>query len=338
MSIAGGKLYSMGYDREMGLDLVFCFDAVTGEEVWTHAYPSEIWNRAHDGGTINTPSVAAGVVYSLNREGNLYALDAGTGDVKWHTELKGEEDPFELPIPTWGFSASPLVLSDGLFLNCGRLLSIDTESGEVLWTSEDFGDGYGTPLPFSHRGKAALAVVNSRGLGIVEREGGETLGFLEFTGGGRGVSASTPVLLGDDLFVSASTVPASARIDVSNDELAPIWSNNEMVTSFSGSVAMDGYIYGFDGAILKCVNEEGDPMWDERGIGNGAVTGAGDRLLVMGGNGEFMVLKATPDSFEILSVVPLFEEGRFWSKPIIANGIIYCRSSRGKLVALDHRL
>jgi outer membrane protein assembly factor BamB len=338
VSIAGGKLYTMGYDVELGLDVVFCFDALTGEEVWAHAYPSEIWNRAHEGGTVNTPSVDGGVVFSLNREGNLYALDAGTGEVNWHTELKGEEDLYELLIPTWGFSGSPLILSDGLFLNCGRLLSVDKKSGEILWTSEDFGDGYGTPLSFTHRGKAALAVVNSRGLGIVNRESGETLGFMEFGGTGRGVSASTPVLLGEDLLVSASSIPASARINVSEDELAPVWTNTEMVTSFSGSIVMGGYIYGYDGSILKCVNQEGKPMWNERGIGNGAVAGAGDRLLVMGGNGEFMVLKATPESFDVLSVVPLFEEGRFWSKPVIANGIIYCRSSKGKLVALDHRL
>jgi len=63
----------------------------------------------------------------------------------------------------------------------------------------------------------------------------------------------------------------------------------------------------------------------------------GDRLLVMGGTSELIVAKANPERFEELSRVQLFEEGRYWTKPILVNGIVYCRSSKGTLVARDHR-
>ncbi|MEM9801148.1 MAG: hypothetical protein AAGA20_12545, partial [Planctomycetota bacterium] len=43
VSVADGRLYTMGYDREAGLDSVFCLDALTGEIIWQHSYPSEIW-------------------------------------------------------------------------------------------------------------------------------------------------------------------------------------------------------------------------------------------------------------------------------------------------------
>ncbi|MDA1265054.1 MAG: PQQ-binding-like beta-propeller repeat protein, partial [Planctomycetota bacterium] len=150
-SVAAGRLYSMGYDRETGLDTVWCLDALTGEQVWAHSYPSQIWDRAHEGGTVNTPTIDAEVVYSLNREGNLYCLDSATGEVRWHTVLKPEDNPHELELPTWGFSASPLVVGDELLLNCGRLLRIDKKTGKVRWRSEDFGHGYGTPAAFTLR-------------------------------------------------------------------------------------------------------------------------------------------------------------------------------------------
>ena len=98
------------------------------------------------------------------------------------------------------------------------------------------------------------------------------------------------------------------------------------------------HLYGFDRQILECMDGEGNSMWSERGIGNGAVLAAGDRLLVMGGTGELIVAKASPEAYEVLSKVKLFEEGRFWTKPILVNGVIYCRNSKGALVARDHRI
>ncbi len=64
---------------------------------------------------------------------------------------------------------------------------------------------------------------------------------------------------------------------------------------------------------------------------------AGDRLLVMGGTGELIIAKAAPEKYEELSRAPLFDAGRYWTKPILVNGIIYCRSSKGEMVARDHR-
>lgn len=337
VAVADGRLYTMGYDKASGLDSVWCFDAVSGEELWKHSYPSKIWDRAHEGGTVNTPSIDGDVVYSLNREGNLFCLDAKTGEVRWHNELKPEANPHELEYPTWGFSGSPLVLGEKLILNCGRILSIDKETGEVLWRSEDFGDGYGTPAAFELEGEPVVAVLNGKGAAVVSLEDGAQRYFHEFAGKNRGVNAATPVVVDDALFISSGTIPACALIAFGDGEVLPVWEGREMVNSFSGCVRMGDYLYGFDKSILKCIDLEGNAMWQVRGIGNGAVCGAGDRILVMGETGELIVASATHEGFEELSRVKLFEEGRYWTKPILVNGIVYCRSSKGQLVARDHR-
>ncbi len=337
VSISDGRLFTMGYDVEKGLDSVWCLDPMSGEVKWQHSYPSKIWNQAHEGGTVNTPSIDGDVIYSLNREGNLFCLKAATGEVVWHNALMEEDNMHELEIPTWGFSASPLLVGDDLILNCGRILSIDKESGDVLWRSKDYGHAYGTPLAFEQDGKPLIAVLNGFGVAVVNQEDGSEVCTKEFAGKSLGINAATPVLIDGSIFVCTRTLPSAARLRIEEGKLVTEWENREMVTSFSGCVLVEGFLYGFDGEVLKCVDEAGERAWMERGIGNGAVLAAGDRLIVMGGTGELIVTKATETKYDELSKVKLFDEGNYWTKPILVNGIIYCRSSKGTLVARDHR-
>ncbi|MFT5049890.1 MAG: outer membrane protein assembly factor BamB [Chlamydiales bacterium] len=338
VAVQDGRLYTMGYDKDGGVDIIWCVDAMTGEERWTQSYPCKIWDLAHPGGTVNTPSIDGDVVYTLNREGNLYCFDGESGDIKWHTMLMPEDNIYELEYPRWGFSAAPLVLDDALIINCGRVISIDKKTGEVQWVSEDYGHAYGTATPFEFEGEQLIAVLNLRGVGIVRIEDGEQAYFHEFAGTGRGVNAATPIVIDDAIFVSSGTIPAGALLAFGDGEMVPVWQNREMANSFSGCVRMGDHLYGFDQSELKCIDLEGESKWSVRGIGNGAVTGAGDRILAMGATGELIIAQASAEQYKELSRVQVFDDdASYWTKPILVNGIIYCRSSKGSLVARDHR-
>ena len=68
------------------------------------------------------------------------------------------------------------------------------------------------------------------------------------------------------------------------------------------------------------------------------LTALRERLITLTGDGELIVSRATPDAFEELSRVELFDDGgEYWARPVLAGGILYCRSSLGGLVARDHR-
>jgi len=336
VSLQGGQLYTMGYDEEAGLDVVWCLDPLTGEELWAHVYPSKIWNQAHRGGTVNTPSVdpSGEVVYSLNREGNLFALDTETGEVIWHRNVKEEHD---LTYPTWGFSASPLLIGDEMILNCGKVLSIDKETGDLKWATKDYGHAYGTAAAFELEGTSAAAVLNGSGTAVVSIADGKELYFFEFGGQSRGVNAATPVVIDDAMFISSGPRGGGALLAFGDGELIPVWENRNMANSFSGCVRLEDHLYGFDGSVLKCIDLEGQTTWEERGIGNGAVLGTPDRIVLMSSRGELIVAEATGAEYNELSRIKLFESGSFWTRPILVNGVIYCRSSDGQLVARDHR-
>ena len=264
----------------------------------------------------------------------MYCFDAETGDEKWHHALK-EEYP-ELEYPTWGYSASPLVLEDELIVNCGMVMSLDKETGEAIWASKDYGHAYGTPAAFEYDGEARLAVLNGDGLAILDREFGEELYYYEWTGT-RGINAATPIVIDDAVFISSTRKGGCALLAMGDGEMIPVWESRVLTISMSGSVLMDEHLYGFDQAVLKCVDLEGNERWAERGLGNGALMGAPGRLIAMSSKGELIVAEASAEKYRELSRVKLFDEGVFWTKPVLVNGVIYCRGNEGGLVARDHR-
>lgn len=334
--VQDGRLYTMGYVEEDGFDVVWCLDVETGEEIWAHPYAAEIWNRAHRGGTVNTPTIAGDRVYTLNREGNAFCFDAKSGEVVWTRNIVKDHglNPHE-----WGFAGAPIVLGDELVLNGGKLLGLDPATGKTRWASEDYGHAYCTPTVMDLDGRRALATLNGKGLAVVAWPGGEQIAFHEWTSTARGINASSPVLVDrSKLFISSTLKSGGALLTLAGDGLAPVWENREMATQLSGAVLMDGHLYGFHQAILRCIDTAGETQWSERGIGNGALMGAAGKLILMSADGELIVAEATPEEYRELSRVKVFDDGaRYWTKPVLAGGLIFCRSSNGTLVCRDHR-
>ena len=65
----------------------------------------------------------------------------------------------------------------------------------------------------------------------------------------------------------------------------------------------------------------------------GTVSAAGNRLMVLTERGELVISKASPGGFDALSRAQV-NSGRCWTVPVLANGAIYTRNARGRLVAL----
>lgn len=335
MSIAGGRLYTMGHDVEGGLDLVWCLDALTGEELWAHAYESKLWNEFHEGGTLSTPTIDGDVVFISNREGNLHCLDAESGEVLWHQNYFEE---YGLEYPQWGFAASPVALEGELIVNFGKVFSLDKETGEVNWVTEtDYGHAYSTPTPFELEGAASLAVFNGKGLAIIDLDGGGEIFFYPWTQKYE-TNAASPIVVGDKVYISSGEGHGNALLQFTPEGLKPVWENKAIANNMSGCILMADHFYGFDDGVLKCIDMQGKEKWAERGIGNGALMGGADKLIVVGSRGELVVAKATPAGFESESRAQvLVNEGTFWTKPVLAGGLIYARGSRGELVCRDHR-
>jgi outer membrane protein assembly factor BamB len=105
-----------------------------------------------------------------------------------------------------------------------------------------------------------------------------------------------------------------------------VWANNKMKNKFSSSVFFEGYVYGFDEAILACVNAEtGELKWKGGRYGYGQLLLAGGKLVVTSETGEVALVKATPEGHRELARFQAIS-GKTWNTPAIADGRLLVRN------------
>ena len=337
-SIADGLLFTRGFfareNEKQGVDATVCLDVRTGDEIWRHESPAELFDNMHAGGTLTTPTVAAGFVYVLSRFGMLWALDAETGSVRWEQNL-GETLAVEAGF--FGLSSSPAFHRGELFLNVGKTLSLDPLTGELRWSSEDYGYSYGTPVPFDLDERALLAVFNAKGLAVLDRSSGAEIALHPWTSE-YNVNSATPIIIEDQIFISTGyNEKGCALLRLSDDSLEVVWENRSMNNQMNGCVLLGEHLYGFDTTKLRCLDLEGNTAWTVRGLGRGTVIASDDRLIVLSEEGTLQIGAASPAGFEPEYERSVLASGPCWTTPVLSNGRIFCRNASGTLVALDHR-
>ena len=126
--------------------------------VWTHSYPcnEKVGIRDYDG-PFATPTVANGIVYTVSRKGDVFALDARDGTVIWTRNIVKDDDV--RPPRFGGLAGSPLVLGDQLILNASPGgMALDAKTGRTLWKSGEGQAGYASPIPLQIGKKTHLAI------------------------------------------------------------------------------------------------------------------------------------------------------------------------------------
>lgn len=338
VSIADGRLFTMGHDAADESDSVYCLDPRTGEENWKHTFDAPLMNMAHTGGTLSTPSIDGDTVHVIQRTGRYMGFRAATGEVLWDRDMKEE---YGLEMPTWGFSAAPLILDDQIVLNMGKVISLDRKGpfdkkGRERWITDNHGHAYSTPTLFEHDGKARLAVFCGDGLVILDAATGSELAKSEWETR-YNVNAATPVVHEDRIFISSGYNKGCSMLRFDGESLETLWTNREMRNHMSGCVLFGERLYGFDETQLRCLDLDGNVCWTQRGLGKGALLLADGKILALSGRGELVVAEAGPEEYVELSRQKILDGGRQWTTPVLAGGFVYCRNSRGTLVCVDRR-
>jgi outer membrane protein assembly factor BamB len=334
-AVVGDRLYTLGFEVAASADTVYCLDAGTGAELWKTSYPGRL-NTAdrHDGGTLSSPAVADARVYVTSGSGWLRALDAGTGAVVWERAVAREVGT----VPDeFGFSASPILHGDEVIVCMDRVVGLDARTGEIRWRSEPEGVDHSTPTLFELSGAVRLVAFGKDELCVLELGTGLELHSYPWHEGHVGKSISTPVAIGERIFISSGENRGCALLEFGGGEARARWTGRVMRNTMAGCVLVDEFLFGFDESLLKCVDLDGNERWRQRGLGNGALTAAGKELVVLSSKGELIVADASAAGYRERWRARLFEDGTFWSPPVFAHGRIYARSSLGDVVCTDHR-
>lgn len=332
-AVADGRAYNLG-NSDKKTDTVYCLDAKTGAELWKHSYPCALEPKYYEGGTLSTPTVEAGKVYTLSKMGDFFCLEAKTGKVLWQKQLN-KELGFELP--TWHFSSSTLIVDDKAVLNIGTAgLALNKNTGAIVWQSGKGKCGYATPVPFQMDGQPCLAIMSEVTLFAVSPTDGKQLWQYPWKTDNQ-VNAADPIILGKQVFLTSGYKRGCGLIEVNGADVKKLWENKVMSMQINSPVVREGFAYGFDENVFKCLKlQDGSEQWKDGGLGKGSLMMSADgRLIMMSEKGELVIAQANPQKFEVLARAQILPKTKCWTSPVLANGRIYARNTAGKLVCVD---
>lgn len=338
--VAGGKLVL--FHRVGDRETVECLDAASGKGVWKYDYPTAYEDPYGKGdGPRSTPTIAAGKVYTLGPAGMLTCLDFATGKQVWQRDLAKD---YKLRPSYFGVGSSPLVEGDLVALNVGDakagIVAWEKDTGKEVWRATDHDASYASAVAATLDGKRRLVFFTREGLVGLE----PTTGKVVFEKRWRAriaasVNAATPIVRGNELFLSASYDTGAIVLRVEKDALKEVWSGDESLSShFSTPVVVGDHLYGFDGreeqgARLRCVEwATGKVRWSADRYGCGSVVRVGGALLILAQDGRLEVVEPTPEKLVVLGSKKVLD-GPVRAHLAVADGRLFLRDNR-KLVAL----
>ncbi len=327
ISVTEGRAFTMFSDSTF--DYLVALDAKSGAELWKYKIDSTY--IGHDGshnGPNSTPLVDGNTVYGLGRKGQLFALEAKSGKKIWETHLVKNHHALE---PFHGFTTSPLIEGEILVLETGgtkanAISGFDKNSGKLLWAAGTDTVNYQSPIFASIAGQPHLLFAGDKYIYGLDHKSGKK--FWEFNHRSQNQSF-TPVVTGANQIMLMGT-NQSMLVEVNKDgenfQARELWKSREIKQTLTPTVYYDGYLYGYSGFFLTCVNAAtGERMWRSRPPGDGFVILVDDHLVIMTKTGELHVAAASPAGYEEKANIKLFE-GLTWTPPSFAEGRIYARS------------
>jgi outer membrane protein assembly factor BamB len=333
------------------MEAVVCFDAKTGDELWSHEDKARFYEELGGPGPRATPTFAAGNIYTLGATGILNGLDAATGELKWSEDIVPEavkaadKDPeaadAEKPQrPMWGYSSSPLVVGDLVIVFAGgtrksSLLAFNPETGEPAWQADAGRHSYSSPQLVALDGVEQVLYLSNDKLTSVDPATGNKLWRFDSAYKDWFPSIQPHVIGPTDLLIAFTESAGTMRLKVEQHagkwSVEDVWNGGAKALKpyFNDFVSDKGSLYGFDGTLFASVDANtGKRNWKKGRYGAGQVLLLADQgvLLVLTEQGEAVLLAADPQKHRELGRFQAIE-GKTWNHPTIVDGRLYVRNA-----------
>jgi outer membrane protein assembly factor BamB len=369
-SISQGRLFH--FDRHGNQARLTCRNSETGREIWRCEHPTRYEDMlGYNNGPRCTPLVDGDRVYTLSAEGILQCVRVEDGAVVWRMDTNTE---FHVVPNFFGVGSSPLMVGDVLVVNVGGstedgpqeitqgpltgngtgVVGFDKLTGKVLWRATNDLASYASPVAAEIDGKQVCFVFAREGLIALEPTQGHV--WFEFPWRARkleSVNASSPVVVGNEVFISESYGPGSALLRIRGEAYEIVWSDRakmhdkSMELHWNTPIEHEGYLYGSSGqhggaAELRCVDwKTGKVQWRHVDSGRASLIYADGMLYCLAEDGNLRLLRANPEKYEEISQVTYQREsGRpllsrpAWAAPVLSHGFLYIRGEH-QLLCLD---
>lgn len=349
VSVAEGRVHTLGMwsDREW----VVALDAATGAALWTTPH-AEGFREWRGDGPRSVPTVAEGRAYALGATGQLTALDARSGQVRWSVNLL---DRFGGRNISWGISESPLLLDGRVLVSPGGrgagFAAFDAETGELEWAVESDRAGYASPMAAPLPGAPHVIFFSGeRAVGVRAEDGAVLWSYLRASN--RTANIATPLVwptTGPDgealrVLLSSDYGTGAALLELQSDgrggvDVEEVWFSRNLRAHHATPVLHDGVLYGYSGSILSALDAAtGTVLWRDRAIPKGSLTLADGLLHLFSERGDAALVEPSRAGLELRGRFRLPDADRSgnetWSHPVVANGRLYLRD-QDTLLAFD---
>ncbi len=376
-SVSRGRFFQA--DRVRDDTQLTCYHAETGKQLWQNKYPTEYVDAyGYDGGPRCSPVVDGDRVYLLGVEGTLVCVKAVDGEEVWKVQTN---EKFSVAPNFFGIGSTPVIEGDLLICMIGgspadeQGLSVDRVSpngtaivafnkftGEVVYKlGDDLASYAGIKLATIHNRRWGFAFCRGGLIGFEPRAGKQDFFYPWRAKSLESVNASTPVVAGNEVFISETYGPGSSLLQVIPGDYRVVWADDAkqrakaMQTHWNTPIYVDGYLYGSSGrhtenAELRCIEwKTGKVMWSEPGLTRCSLLHVDGHFICQGEYGQLMLIKVNPEKLEVVAQVlmrdpqgvPLFNGEQppllkypAWSAPIVAHGLLYIRGAN-RLVCLE---
>jgi outer membrane protein assembly factor BamB len=329
--VADGMIYTIEQRRQKEVVAAYALDS--GREQWIHAWDAEFHESTGGDGPRATPAWDEGRLYALGATGEFRCLHAGSGRRLWSRNILLENQAENL---SWGMAASPLIVDDKVIVLPGgsggkSVVAYNKLTGDPVWKVLDDKQAYTSPQLATLAGRRQIIVVSARrAMGLTVEDGSLLWEYPWKTD--YDVNSAQPIVVAENrFFISAGYGHGAALIEITPKgetfEARTLWQNNRMKNKFSSSVLFEGHIYGFDEAILACIDAAtGEPKWKGGRYGYGQLLLASGHLVISSEAGDIVLVKADPERFLEVARFPGIQ-GKTWNVPAIADSRLIVRNA-----------
>lgn len=370
-AIYGGRLFH--FARFGDNARLTCFSAQTGEEIWKCEYPTDFEDLFnYNNGPRATPIVDGPHVYTFGAEGVLQCVRISDGHPVWRIDTTKQ---FNVVKNFFGVGSTPLVWGDLVIVNVGgsppggpadvyvaggnvqsdnaAVIAFDKTTGAVRWKTGDDLASYASPVVAKVAGRNTVFMFARAGLRAIDPAKGETIATFPWRARIlESVNASTPIIVGDEIFISETYELGSALVRFEGKAFHEVWTDRNrrrdraMALHWNTPIEHNGYLYGSSGyhapeAELRCVEwKTGKVMWSEPGMLRSSLTLVDNTLVCLSEDGTLRMIKPTPDRYTELAKWELANEDGSqllkppaWAAPALARGLLYVEGA-DRLVCL----
>jgi outer membrane protein assembly factor BamB len=334
------------FHRVRDEETVTALSAQSGEQLWSQGYPTTYRPQIEDSdGPRCVPVIAENRVITFGAQGVLSAWDLKTGKPLWSRKTHSEFSP---PESYFGAGSTPLVEGKAVLVNVGGkggagVVAFDLATGKTLWQSTETAASYSSPIAVTI-GPARHALFLTRlHLVALDPATGKERFRTEFGQRGPTVNAANPVMIGEDVLLTASYGIGAKFLRVGKDSAQIHWEGDDILSSqYTTPIVDNGLVYGIDGrqdggsVSLKCFDPETRKVhWTKPLTEYATLIAADGKLLVQQTNGTLRLVKINPERYEELATASLFES-QTRALPALADGRYYLRD-KSKLRCFDVR-